>query len=443
MISRKLIFLLALFISLGSLRAQDATFIKNMVDDVLKNSQVEQLGTELMDGIGPRLVGTPQMKKAHDWAVEKYKGWGIEAENRQYGEWRGWERGITHIDLVSPWVKSLSGQQLAWSPGTKKGGVQAEVVLLPEARDSIAFAALLPQLKGKFVMISAYQPSGRPDENWEKYGRKESFDSIKAYRTRSAQEWQRRVSNTGYNTRSLATALERAGAAGIISSLWSREYGANKIFGATARKIPTVDISLEDYGLLYRLVQNEVKPVLKIETTSKELGMQPTFNTIASIKGTDKPDEYVVLSAHFDSWDGGTGATDNGTGTIVMMEVMRLLKKWYPNPKRTILVGHWGSEEQGLNGSRAFVKDHPEIVSKTQAVFNQDNGTGRITSISGSGFVNAYDFLSRWLSAVPFKYREELKTEFPQRLTLKRGSLNIYAFPTLKQSFSARITAVK
>src|SRR5690606_13654410 len=129
-------------------------------------------------------------------------------------------------------------------------------------------------------------------------------------------------------------------------------------------------LSLEDYGLLYRLTESGNTPKLTIRAESKFTGMVPTFNTIAEIKGTEKPDEYVILSAHFDSWDGGTGATDNGTGTLVMMEAMRILKKLYPNPKRTILVGHWGSEEQGLNGSAAFVADHPEIVNNVQAVFN-------------------------------------------------------------------------
>jgi carboxypeptidase Q len=125
--------------------------------------------------------------------------------------------------------------------------------------------------------------------------------------------------------------------------------------------------------------------MVSVHTESKELGVVPTFNTIAEIKGSEKPNEYVMLSAHFDSWDGGTGATDNGTGTLTMMEAMRLLKKFYPHPKRTILVGHWGSEEEGLNGSRAFVEDHPEIVQNLQALFNQDNGTGRVVNISGHG----------------------------------------------------------
>ena len=405
-------FVIIVFVA-GQSMAQDSNLIKNIIKDVYENSQLEQLGTELMDGIGPRLVGTPLMKKAHDWAVAKYQGWGIAAENQQWGQWRGWERGITHIDMVSPRVYSLHGQQLAWSPATKKGGVQAEVILLPEAADSTAFVGMLPQVKGKFVLISPMQLSGRPDANWEKFGRKESFDSLKAGRQRNAAEWNKRTANTGYNARTLATALEKAGAAGIIASNWSREYGSNKIFGANTKSIPTVDVSLEDYGMLYRLAQNGQKPVLKIETTSKELGLQPTYNTVATIKGTEKPDEIVMLSAHFDSWDGGTGATDNGTGTMVMMEAMRLLKKWYPNPKRTIMAGHWGSEEQGLNGSRAFVKDHPEQVNKITAVFNQDNGTGRIQSINGSGFLHAYDFMGRWLNAVPSKYKEDLRLDFP------------------------------
>jgi len=121
----------------------------------------------------------------------------------------------------------------------------------------------------------------------------------------------------------------------------------------------------------------------------------------------------VILSAHFDSWDGGTGATDNGTGTLTMMEALRILKKIYPSPKRTILVGHWGSEEQGLNGSRAFVEDHPQIVQNIQAVFNQDNGTGRVTNLSGQGFLNSYEYLTRWLSKAPSYIKDSIQTRFP------------------------------
>ncbi|MNR18234.1 Peptidase family M28 [compost metagenome] len=96
-----------------------------------------------------------------------------------------------------------------------------------------------------------------------------------------------------------------------------------------------------------------------------------------------------------------------------MMEAIRILKKIYPNPKRTILVGHWGSEEQGLNGSRAFVEDHPEIVKNIQVVFNQDNGTGRVVNLGGQGFLNSYAYLGRWLSAVPEEIRKQIATTFP------------------------------
>jgi Zn-dependent M28 family amino/carboxypeptidase len=96
-----------------------------------------------------------------------------------------------------------------------------------------------------------------------------------------------------------------------------------------------------------------------------------------------------------------------------MMEAMRILKKVYPHPKRTILAGHWGSEEEGLNGSRAFVEDHPEIVQHIQAVFNQDNGTGRIVRLSGQGFLNAYDYLQRWLVGIPSYIRDSIQTTFP------------------------------
>jgi Zn-dependent M28 family amino/carboxypeptidase len=161
------------------------------------------------------------------------------------------------------------------------------------------------------------------------------------------------------------------------------------------------------------MVEHGDNPTIRVTAESRELGSVPVFNTIAEIKGSEKPEEYVILSAHFDSWDGGTGATDNATGTIVMMEAMRILQQIYPKPKRTILVGHWGSEEQGLNGSRAFVEDHPEIVKNIQAVFNQDNGTGRVVNLSGQGFLHAYQYLDRWLAAVPEDIRQPIETNFP------------------------------
>lgn len=381
--------------------------------EATENSQLEQLAYELMDFNGPRLVGTPEMKSAHDWAVNTYKQWGIEAENQQWGTWKGWQRGITHVDMVSPRIASLHATQLAWNPSTDKKGVTAALITLPNFADSLAFVKWLPNVKGKIVMVSMLQPTGRPDENWEEYATKASFEKMKTQRDAAEKAWRQNLNNTGYTSRNLNAAFEKAGAVGIAQSRWSEGFGANKIFSAGTEKIPVVDISLEDYGMLYRMVEHGANPQLKIVAESKDLGKVPTFNTIATIPGTELPDEYVVLSAHFDSWDGATGATDNGTGTITMLEAARILKKVYPNPKRTILIGHWGSEEQGLNGSSSFVQDHPEIVAGVQAVFNQDNGTGRVVRLSGQGFLHSYDYLGRWLEAVPEAYKNEIETTFP------------------------------
>jgi hypothetical protein len=405
------LFMMACLFTVNHLSAQ--TVIEKIVQEETKNSQLQVLAHELFDRIGPRLVGTPQMKKANDWAVEKYASWGITARNEQWGEWKGWERGITHIDMLSPRVKSLEGTQLSWSPSTKGKAVKAEIVIIPDLVDSAAFANWLPNVKGKFVMISMNQPTGRPDDNWQQFATAASFDKLKKERAEQTEAWRKRLNKTGFSSRMLPVILEKAGAVGILTNGWSNGWGVDKIFNAYTSKVPTVDIALEDYGSLYRLVESGSNPIISIETASKDLGTVPNFNTIAEIKGTEKPDEYVMLSAHFDSWDAGQGATDNGTGTLTMMEAMRILKLVYPNPKRTILVGHWGSEEQGLNGSRAFVEDHPEVVDKLQALFNQDNGTGRIVNISGQGFKYAGEFLTRWLAAVPNSLKDSIKTTFP------------------------------
>jgi len=408
--------LFVLGISLYGVRANSQE-LKPVVEKIVKegneHSQLEMLAHELFDKIGPRLVGTPQMLMANEWAVEKYTGWGISARNEKWGEWKGWERGITHIDMVSPRVKSLEGTQLAWCPSTKGKTITAELVILPDLADSMAFQQWLPNVKGKFVMVSMNQPTGRPDYNWQEFATKESFDKLKKERNAQTEAWRKRISKTGYSARMLNIILEKAGAAGVIGNNWSSGFGVDKIFNAYTQKIPTVDIALEDYGMLYRLVESGDNPRISIRTDSKNNGTVPVFNTLAELKGTEKPDEYVMLSAHFDSWDGGTGATDNGTGTLTMMEAMRILKLVYPHPKRTILVGHWGSEEQGLNGSRAFVEDHPEIVGKLQALFNQDNGTGRVVNISGQGFEHAGEFIKRWLEGVPKAMRDSIKTSFP------------------------------
>lgn len=414
-----LLFTLSIYIVQGQNEEQQKV-IDKIIKEANENSELETLAHHLMDVIGPRLVGTPQMKASHDWVSQQYNEWGIESKNEHWGDWKAWNRGITHIDMVKPRVQSLYGTQLAWSPGTSDKGVQGEVVTLPKVSGKAEFERWLSDVKGKIVLISQNQITGRPDYNWEEFATEESLEKLKSDKEDLAKVWRDNIKNTGYGNRrnsSLSSEgiqkLEEAGALAIVSSYWSSAFGASKIFSASTKSIPTVNLQLEDYGMLYRLAESGNKPVIKIVAKSDDLGRAPTYNTLGTIKGVEKPNEYVMLSAHLDSWDGGTGATDNGTGTIIMMEAMRLLKKFYPNPKRTIIAGHWGSEEQGLNGSRSFVKDNPEVVSNLQALFNQDNGTGRVVRLSGGGFLHSYEFLSRWLNAVPRDITKHIETTFP------------------------------
>src|SRR4051794_21128776 len=210
----------------------DSTIIQNIIQEATNNSQLKPLAHELLDDIGPRLVGTPQMQAASDWAIAKYKSWGIDARRENWGQWRGWERGISHIDMVSPRVKSLEGMQLAWSPGTNGKTITADVIILPDVKDSLAFKQWLPNAKGKFILVSMNQPTGRPDYNWQEFATKNSFDTLKRERAAQTEAWRERIRKTGYTTRSLPRALDSAGAAGIVTCNWSQGFGVNKIFSA-------------------------------------------------------------------------------------------------------------------------------------------------------------------------------------------------------------------
>ena len=195
-----------------------AETVDKIIAEGTNNSQLEVLAHELMDVVGPRLVGTPQMKHANDWAIEQFKEWGIDARMEEYGKWRGWQRGITHVDLISPRVVSLSGMQLAWSPSTPKKGITAETILIPEVTDSLAFQRWLPNAKGKIVLVSMVQPTGRPDYNWEEFATPESFDKMKKEREELTKAWNERLKKTGFSSRDINQALEKAGALGIIQS---------------------------------------------------------------------------------------------------------------------------------------------------------------------------------------------------------------------------------
>jgi hypothetical protein len=372
----------------------------------LDSSRTERLAHVLFDSLGPRLTGSPDLKRANDWLVNTYKSWGIEARNEKVGTWRGWRRGYSHIDLVYPRVRSLEGTMLGYSPGTGKKDLTATTVILPRFTDSTEFVKWLPSARGKFVLVAAPLPTCRPTDDWAQNATAESKAKMDSAIARIRREWTgRNIRGTGYNlslgTGDLGLRMEKVGIAGMITSRAKNAWGTIEIFETYNVKAPAIALSCEDYGLVFRLTESGAKPRITLNLDAQLLGEQPVYNTVAMIRGSEKPDEYVVLSAHFDSWDGSSGATDNGTGTITMLEAMRILKQVYPKPKRTILVGHWIGEEEGEVGSRAFTEDHPEVLKGLQALFNQDNGTGRIARITGAGLPDAAEHMTRWLSSLP------------------------------------------
>jgi hypothetical protein len=433
----------------------------------MDSSHVQPLAQALFDSVGPRLTGSPGLLAASNWVIGKYKAWGIDAKREQYGTWRGWRRGVSHIDLMSPRVRSLEGTMLGWSPGTNGRPVSAEAIVLPKFRDSTEFVKWLPQARGKIVLLSPAWPTCRPSEDWYRFATPASMAHMDTLVADMQRDWSimtgpdgrpdstKLYRGTGYSlalgTGTLGQRLEKAGVAGMISSRpklsgFPDPYAANgdrggrggrgapgglsarggggpgaearfsgpaqtpdgtggwgtmEVFETYNTRAPAVTLTCEDYGLVFRLAENHQKPVVRLDLDAQLLGEQPVFNTIGMIKGTEKPDEYVMLSAHFDSWDASSGATDNGTGTLMAMEAMRILSLAYPHPKRTILVGHWASEEQGLNGSRAYAEDHPEVLKGLQALFNQDNGTGRVQSISAAGLSDIGHHLQSWYSQLP------------------------------------------
>ncbi len=391
----------------------DDPIIKAIWDEGMENSHIYTLAQVLADSIGPRLPGSPAFDAGADWALKLFREWGMEGANRAVRDLEG--LGARSHERGPP---GAAGQELGrddagLEPGDERTRDGRGRVPIPELSSAAEFQAFLGTVRGKFVLLSPAETSCRPMENWEEWATPQSLEAYNALRQETRENWNARIEATGLDQNGLIEALEGAGAAGVFSSSWTGYWGSSRVSAARNAVAPNIAFGCEDYGLMFRLAENGQGPVVQVNAESRELGTVPTYNVIGEIRGTEKPDEYIILSAHFDSWDGGSGATDNNSGTVIMMEAARILKKTYPNPKRTILVGLWNGEEQGLNGSRAFVADHPDIVENVQALFNQDNGTGRVTNISMQGLAGVAPFVSGWMTALPTQISQHIDLNIP------------------------------
>ncbi|GLH74510.1 aminopeptidase [Geothrix limicola] len=321
---------------------------------------IQEIGTrsELManlealcDDIGPRLTGSPSLRKAQAWAMAKLRAYGAtNVHEETYDLGRPWHRGVAQARLLNANGLSLDVAQVGWTEGTK-GVLRADVALL-NVKTLAEFRAQAPRLAGKVVLVLSRPRAAN-----------EGREDVKAYEAELAKAWR-----------------EARIALALLPS--RKDYGLQDMAGGPSffYQARAAFITREHANLLQRLVARGLTPRVEAELGG---GFGHTrvqaSNVVADLPGTDHPEEVVILGAHQDSWDLGSGATDNGTGTVVALEVLRALHAANLRPRRTLRVVLFSGEEQDLLGSRAYVARHAADLSKIQAVLIEDSGSGRIS----------------------------------------------------------------
>jgi hypothetical protein len=361
----------------------------------MTRSKLDELASYLNDVIGARLTNSPASRKANEWAAETFRSWGlanvkVEPWDSAFG--RGWEIVNYSGRILEPWPKPLAAYPQAWSGSTlvkkKPGMVTCQAVML-DVKDSTDIAKYSGKLRGGCVLRGAPRviaPEFTPAETRQTL--EELINPLP--RQQGAPGGPGNFGAAQRLNNAITTLLHDEQPIAVLQpSAWT--YGlflnGGHIDGRTARDsvynpIPHLIVAHEQYGTLWRTAQRglPVKLELNLQTRFLDDNRFPT-NVTAEIPGTDKADEVVMLGAHYDSWHSGTGATDNGAGSVVMMEAIRILKTLGLPLRRTVRIGLWTGEEQGLIGSRTWLRIHKAELPKISAYVNVDNGTGKLRGI--------------------------------------------------------------
>jgi hypothetical protein len=433
----------------------DLTMYQRIRTEGLTHGKVMQFAGALADGIGPRLTGSPNMAKANAWTRDTLTKIGLEnAHLEDWGEFgMGWQQINTWARMVSPDPEPLWLQAAPWSPATK-GAVSGEVVYVPLA-DASELDKLKGKLAGKIVLLGAMRATPDITEPlFHRYTDEElkdmegpqgprrgggpppNFAQLMADRARLQQLRQRALKM--FNEEGVAAIItpSRDGGDGGGTGIIFDDNGANLARNAqtaeNAVKIPNAVMMIEHYNRLARMITNHVPVTVEVNIETKFTGdHEHGFDTVAEIPGTDPKlkDEIVMVGGHLDSWISGTGATDNGAGSIVAMEAVRILKALDLKPKRTIRIALWSGEEQGLFGSRGYVNMHfgkasdapmnpalpsapaygapqgqrsPIVVTKEweklDAYYNLDNGTGKVRGVYTQGNYAIAPIFAQWIA---------------------------------------------
>jgi hypothetical protein len=442
----------------------DLAALSRIRDEGFNRSKVMETASWLTDVYGPRLTGSPTAKQAGDWTIRTLQSWGI--SNPRYETWdnfgRGWTLERFHMQVLSPVPWMVIGYPQAWSQGTR-GVVTGDVAYIPYSTPADS-ANLKGKVRGKWVMTSAPRQinprctadaarqtneqlaalgsapppnpqAGRGGGGGRGIGnisalraaaecRGETFDSA-AYVAQLSQPQAGRGGAGGRGAGggrggpppfNLQQFLAREGALGQLTQ-GNGDDGTVFTPNGTNRNpdapvaAPVITLAAEHYGRLYRMLDKGVTPKIEGEIGVRFTNDLSSFNIVGEIPGTDPAlrGQVVMLGAHFDSWHAGTGATDNAAGSAVMLEAMRILKTLNLPMKRTVRIALWTGEEEGLLGSRAYVRQHFGYVdstgehftpeqSKVTGYFNLDNGTGAIRGVYTQGNVAIAPVFKQWLA---------------------------------------------
>jgi hypothetical protein len=402
----------------------DYDAIYRIKEEGFQRSEVMEITSYLTDVHGPRLTNSPNYTEAARWAMKKMTEWGLaNVRLEPWGEFGpGWSNELTAIRVTAPQPYPVIGYSKAWSVGTN-GPVGGDVVLVkldPDARDLEGLAEHKGKLRGKIVLLGEPRelkaieqpPSTRfSEKELEELAMDTGSRPRQAYRPPS-QEFRERL-------RKRLQFLKDEGVVAIVDAGRIGDGGTVFVGGVNPRDpkdpgyvaVPQLTIAAEHYGRIARTLAKDVPVKLEInlKNTFHDADLK-SYNVVGEIPGSDRADELVMIGAHFDSWHAGTGATDNAAGSAVMMEVMRILKTTGLKPRRTIRIALWSGEEQGLLGSRAYVKEHfadretmalKPAHARLAAYFNVDNGTGAIRGVYLQGNEAVAPIFQTWMA--PFR----------------------------------------
>lgn len=396
----------------------DLDAIHKIKEEGLNHSKVEDIAFHLTDASGPRLTNSPGYKRAADWAVQELTSWGLKnATLEKWGDFgKGWQVEKSYVAMTAPYYFPISGTPKAWTSGTN-GPIAGEVTLLAidKEEDLKKFEG---KLAGKIVLVKSTantsptfeaDASRLSDKELEELSKQPvgassryTPEMIAQYMARRA--FGRKVDEFLKNEKALLVIRGRTGKHGTYYT----SNGASYSVDATPA-IAEVEAAPEHTDLMARLIENGIPVKLEADIKTSFFADPGSYNVVAEIPGTDKDlkAELVMLGGHLDSWHAGTGATDNAAGCTVMMEAVRILQATGLKPRRTIRIALWSGEEQGLHGSRNYVKNHfadPADMklkadhSKVSGYYNIDNGTGRIRGIYLQGNDAARPIFEKWFA---------------------------------------------